>query len=145
MVNNVLKKKSIYGILPIKNNFSGKINETNILLKNKKLILVEKIKLSIKHCLISYKNQSLKEIKSLYSHPQPVKQCISFIKKFPQWKIKYTKSSSAAIKKIAIHKKKNSVAIGNKKCSKMYNLYIIKKNISDKKNNSTVFYIISKK
>jgi chorismate mutase/prephenate dehydratase len=94
--------------------------------------------------LVSYKKQSLKNIKSIYSHPQPIKQCISFIKKFSQWKIKYTNSSSDAIKKIFYNKKKKSAAIGNEECSKLYNLFIIKKNISNKKNNSTLFYIISK-
>ncbi|WP_350030243.1 prephenate dehydratase domain-containing protein [Buchnera aphidicola] len=144
-MKNVLKKKSQYAILPIKNNFSGKISETNSLLNNKKLFIEDKIKISIKHCLISYKNTFPENIKLLYSHSQPIKQCISFIKKFPKWKIKYTKSSSEAIKKISILKKKGFAAIGNKKCSKIYNLNVIKKNISDKKNNSTIFYIVSKK
>jgi prephenate dehydratase len=48
------------------------------------------------------------------------------------------------MRKISIKKKNNVAAIGNQESSKLYNLYIIKNNISDKKTNQTLFYIITK-
>ncbi|NIH16562.1 MAG: hypothetical protein G8D24_00645 [Buchnera aphidicola (Periphyllus lyropictus)] len=145
ILKNIKKKKSKYAIFPIKNSVSGKINEIKKFFKKKNFFIKEKIIIPIQHCIISKKKISLNNIKKIYSHTQPIKQCKSFLKKFPNWKIKYTNSSSEAVKKISLKKKNNVAAIGNKKCKKLYNLYLIKENISDQKNNKTTFYIVSKK
>ncbi|MCW5197569.1 prephenate dehydratase domain-containing protein [Buchnera aphidicola] len=139
--NNISK----YAILPIQNNSSGKIQETNELLKKNKFCIKENIIITIDHCIISSKKYSLKKIKLIYSHIEPIKQCQLFINKFPLLKIKYTKSSSEAVKKISKKKKKYIAAIGNKESSLLYNLYILKENISNKKNNQTLFYILKNK
>ncbi|WP_367677723.1 prephenate dehydratase domain-containing protein [Buchnera aphidicola] len=133
-----------FAILPIKNNSSGNIKETNKLLKKSTFFIKDKIKIKVNHCIVSKKKNSLENIQFIYSHAEPIKQCQLFIKKFPLWNIKYTNSSSEAMRKISIKKKNNIAAIGNQESSKLYNLYIIKNNISDKKTNQTLFYIITK-
>ncbi|WP_367674248.1 prephenate dehydratase domain-containing protein [Buchnera aphidicola] len=133
-----------YAILPVKNNSSGNIKETNKLLKKNKFFIKKKIIMNINHCLISAQKNSFQNIKLIYSHIEPIKQCQLFIKKFPLWKIKYTNSSSEAIKKISQKKKKYIAAIGNKESCILYNLYIIKKNISNHKKNKTLFYVLKK-
>ncbi|WP_343183408.1 prephenate dehydratase domain-containing protein [Buchnera aphidicola] len=138
------KKKNIYAIFPIKNKISGIIEETNKILKKNNFFFIDKIKISINHCLISKKKQSLKTIKVIYSHSQPIKQCELFINKFSHWKIKYTNSSSDAIKIVSNNKENNIAAIGNEICSKLNNMNIIKKNISNCHDNKTLFYILSK-
>ncbi|WP_367671513.1 prephenate dehydratase domain-containing protein [Buchnera aphidicola] len=140
-----INKKNVYAILPIKNKISGIIKETNNIIKKNKIYILEKIKIAIKHCLVSKKKISLKNINIIYSHAQPIKQCQLFIKNYPFWKIKYTKSSSQAMEIVSKNKRNNIAAIGNKKCSSLYNLYIIKKNISNNIYNKTLFYVLFKK
>ncbi|NIH41068.1 MAG: hypothetical protein G8D27_00745 [Buchnera aphidicola (Periphyllus aceris)] len=140
-----IKKKNIYAILPVKNSITGKIDETKKIFKKNKLKIFDKIKISINHCILSKKKQSLKNIKLIYSHSQPIKQCQIFINNLKNLKIKYTNSSSEAIKKILNKKNKFSAAIGSENCNKLYKLHIIKRNISNYNKNKTLFYIVLKK
>ncbi|MBZ2279986.1 MAG: prephenate dehydratase domain-containing protein, partial [Buchnera aphidicola] len=68
-----------YAILPIENNSSGAIEETLNILKNNNLYIVGEINVDINHCLLVVKNTKLNNIKTIYSHHQPFKQCSQFI------------------------------------------------------------------
>ncbi|QJC32296.1 hypothetical protein GJT89_02235 (plasmid) [Enterobacteriaceae endosymbiont of Donacia versicolorea] len=134
-------------IVPIYNNYTGFIKEVSMLLeKNNSFLYIKKnLKFPIKHCLITYKkNISTQNIKKIFSHPQSFLQCSFFIKKYPKWIIKHCSSSSYAMNLI---KKKSSykfAAIGNEMAANLYNLNILKKNISNKTNNQTNFLILKK-
>ncbi|CAL4321882.1 prephenate dehydratase domain-containing protein [Buchnera aphidicola] len=145
IVKSILNYKSDYAILPIKNNSSGIIIETQKLIKKNKLKIIHTFKKKIKHCILSTKkNILLSDIKILYSHKQPILQCQKFIKK--KLKIKkffYTNSSTIAMKTIKKLNLKKIAAIGNKKGGKKYQLHSIQNNISDKKKNITKFVIVS--
>ncbi|WP_343189327.1 prephenate dehydratase domain-containing protein [Buchnera aphidicola] len=134
-----------YTILPIENICSGYINEILNLLKKTNLFIINEINILIKHCLLVKKNTKIENIKNIYSHEQPIKQSNIFIKKYSKWNLNITKSTSQAMKKISLINKNNIAAIGNKKYCKIYNLYTLIKNISNKKNNTTRFVILSNK
>ncbi|QJC36730.1 hypothetical protein GJU00_02255 (plasmid) [Enterobacteriaceae endosymbiont of Donacia simplex] len=137
-----------FAIIPIYNNYTGVIKDVLTLLKSNIFFLriKKKITLPIKHCLVTNKeNIVLCEIKTVFSHPEPFKQCSLFINKFPKWGIKYCSSSSFAMKFIKKNSSKNFAAIGNKISAKFYKLKIVKNNITNKINNQTNFLVLEKK
>jgi len=144
---NIIKfteeKKHHYAILPIENTSSGAIDEVYNLLNNTTLSIIDEINLPINHCLLSLSGTSLKNIKKIYSHPQPFQQCSQFIDQFPNWKIKYTSSSAEAMKKIFEMQKNNVAALGSDMGSQIYNLQILLRNISNRQYNITRFIILS--
>ncbi|XBC44205.1 MAG: chorismate mutase [Buchnera aphidicola (Schlechtendalia peitan)] len=144
IVENVENGKSDYAVLPIENNSSGSINETYSILINTKLSIVGEINIPINHCLLSKPKTQLINIKTVYSHKQPFIQCSKFIEHFPNWKLKYTNSTTDAIKKVYNDTKFTSAALGNEACKKIYQLKIISKNISNLENNITRFIILHK-
>lgn len=138
------KIENNFSILPIYNTCSGAIHEVYDLLQNTNLSIINEIKLSINHYLLTKEKCKIENIKIIYSHYQPIKQCSEFLKKNKNWIIKHTNSSAEALKKISQEKKTNIAAIGGKLGKKIHNLYILKKNINNKKKNITTFIILGK-
>ncbi|XBC38550.1 MAG: chorismate mutase [Buchnera aphidicola (Melaphis rhois)] len=144
IVNNVENNQSDYAVLPIENNSSGSIKETYTLLTNTKLSIIGEINVPINHCLLSKKKTQLINIKTIYSHKQPFIQCSKFIKHFPNWKIKYTNSTTDAIKKISSNTHFKSAALGHEKYKKIYQLEVISRNICNLEKNVTRFIILGR-
>lgn len=145
VVKSVEYKNSDYAILPIENSCSGFINEVLNILKKTKLFIIGEINIAINHCLLSTKKIELSQIQSIYSHPQPFKQCSNFIKKFPNWKIQYTSSTADAMQKVAKYKIKNNVALGSEIGGKIYGLKVVSKNLANANKNITRFILLSRK
>ncbi|QJC35100.1 prephenate dehydratase domain-containing protein [Enterobacteriaceae endosymbiont of Donacia piscatrix] len=133
-------------IVPIYNNITGVVKEVFDLLKINSIYLhVRKVfELPIKHCLVSNKKIFLNKIKKIYSHSEPFKQCNFFIRQNPSWELKSCSSTSFAMKIIKNYSSEEIAAIGNEKAAIFYKLYILKKNISNKKNNKTTFLVLKK-
>ncbi|QJC34733.1 hypothetical protein GJT95_02235 (plasmid) [Enterobacteriaceae endosymbiont of Donacia crassipes] len=134
-------------VVPIYNNITGVITEVSKLLEiNSTYLYIKKnFKLPVKHCLVSNKKIFFKKIKKIYSHSEPLKQCSIFIKKNLSWELKYCSSTSFAMHLIKNSSSKEKLAaIGNETAANFYKLHILKKNISNKKNNKTIFLVLKK-
>lgn len=142
VILSVENNQSDYAVLPIENTCSGSINEVFNLLKNTNLFIIGEINIFINHCLLALKKVELHNVKKVYSHPQPFQQCSNFIKQFPQWKIKYTKSTADAMKKITEYNEITNAALGSEIGSKMYGLKILSKNLANKQKNITRFLLL---
>ncbi|QCI17784.1 chorismate mutase [Buchnera aphidicola (Acyrthosiphon lactucae)] len=144
VILSVENNKSDYAVLPIENTCSGSIHEVFNLLKNTNLFIIGEINIFINHCLLALKKIELNKIQRVYSHPQPFQQCSNFIKKFPKWKIKYTKSTADAMKKITKYNEINNAVLGSEIGSKIYGLKILHKNLANTKKNITRFILLNR-
>lgn len=134
-----------YAILPIENNNSGIINDVYNILKKTSLFIIDEVTIPINHCILIAKNTNLQKIETIYSHPEPFKQCSNFIKLFPHWKKKYTNSTAIAMKKIININSSTVAALGSKEGGRIYKLKVLKRDIANIPNNTTRFIILSKK
>ncbi len=144
VILSVENNQADYAVLPIENTCSGFINEVVKLLKKTHLFIIGEINIFINHCLLGIKKIALDQIKTVYSHPQPFQQCSNFIHKFPNWKIKYTASTSDAMKKITEYNQMTNAALGSEIGSKIYGLNILSKNLANKKKNITRFILLNR-
>lgn len=133
-----------YGVLPIENSSTGAITEVYDLLRKYGLFVVGNMTLKISHNLMAIKGSKLKDIKTVYSHPQAFKQSSDFLKKENFELIPYynTAVSAELVKEKAT---KSNGAIGSKRAADVNGLEIIKENINNNDNNYTRFVIIGKK
>ncbi|MDR0806537.1 MAG: bifunctional chorismate mutase/prephenate dehydratase [Enterobacteriaceae bacterium] len=134
-----------FGILPIENTSSGSINEVYDLLQSTNLFIVGELTNPINHCLLSSVETDLSQIEVVYSHPQPFQQCSQYLNKFPNWKIKYCESTSAAMEKVASLKSPKAVAIGSEPGGALYNLQVLEHNLANQKENITRFIVVARK
>jgi len=141
----VEKGKVKEGIVPIENKLEGTIRETLDNLFSKNVKIVKEITTPIHHALIILPHTKKSDIKTVYSHPQALKQCKKFLKKnFPKAELVNTASTSSAIEKLVNENDKTFSVIAPEIAAKRGKLKVLKKNIEDKRSNSTIFLVIQK-
>lgn len=130
-----------YGVLPIENSIEGSVNLTLDLLAESSLNIFGETSVTVHHNLCS-RAKSIKSIKKLYSHPQPLSQCRRFLARtLPSVTVVETSSTAAAAEKAA--KNKSSAALSSKVAAKLYGLAVLKARVEDFPNNVTRFAVLS--
>ncbi len=134
-------------ILPFENSIQGTVLETLDGLYRHKLKINEEVIVKINHVISGLdKKIPANQIKYIYSHPQALGQCRTYVEeKYPKAKLVITPSTSFAFRKIRDEGLTDSLAIGSRFASDVYGLSCIDENIQDVKNNQTLFFNVSKK
>ena len=132
--------KTQYTILPVENSIEGSVGESYDLLYSTRLNVIGEIYHKIEHCLIG--TGSVKEIDTVYSHPQALGQCRRFIKEHQIKTIPAydTAGSVNIVKKLNTAK---SAAIASETAASIYQIPVITRGIADNLNNYTRFLILS--
>ncbi|HZA06446.1 MAG TPA: prephenate dehydratase [Nitrososphaeraceae archaeon] len=139
---NIERGKVDFAIIPIENSIEGSINETYDLLLQTNMVVSGEIYLRIRHCLIANKHTK-SIIDSVYSHPQALAQCRSYLKKKRLEPIP-TYDTAGAVKMIKERNIANAAAIASRRAAEIYDMEILDEGIEDKKNNFTRFLVLSK-
>lgn len=140
----VNKGEASLGVIPVENSTAGSVHESYDLIMKYRFYVVGAYDLKIEHCLCAKENTKYEDICDVYSHPQALSQCNSFLKNFDFTGINYSNTAAAA--EYVSKSKRNDIAvICSQKAAKQYGLKIIKKNIQNSNNNQTRFIVISKK
>lgn len=128
-------------IVPIENSMEGSVNETYDLMLNTKLMVSSEVYLRVVHCLISYGDSSIEQVKVVYSHPQALAQCRNFLKshKFEAVPFYDTAGSVKMLKEMRID---NAAAIAGERAAQIYGMKILAKSIEDSKSNYTRFLVL---
>lgn len=131
------------GIVPVENSLEGQIAEVNDLLIETSLRIVGEITIPIHHCLLTLPETNYRELKVVYSHPQALAQCRSFIRRHRLEPRPFYDTAGAA-KMLSEERPEASAVIASRLCAELYRLEIIKENIEDHPNNVTRFVALSK-
>lgn len=145
IINQVETGHADYAVLPIENTSSGSINDVYDLLQNTRLSIIGELTIPIDHCILVAGQTDLTTIETVYSHPQPFKQCSQFINRFPHWKIIYTESTSTAMEKVASINSSSVAALGSEEGGKLYQLQALERDLANQEKNITRFIILSRK
>ena len=140
----VTSSRTLFGIIPIENALTGSIHENYDLLLRSKVWIAGEVKLKIGHSLLAHPKAKLKDLRSVYSHPQGLLQCAKFLKRFPKMKATPYFDTAGSAKFIADQNMKESAAIASEAAAKAYGLKVLKRGIADNKINYTRFLILSK-
>lgn len=135
--------KAEYGVLPIENTSTGGISDIyDLLLEFDNYIIGEHV-VKIEHALLGLMDAKLEDIKTVYSHPQPLLQCSKFLEQHEKMKtVKYISTADSAIK-VQEDKDITQGAIASKRAAAYYGLKVLKEAINHEESNSTRFIIIT--
>jgi len=133
-------------ILPFENSIHGTVLETLDGLYYHRLKIHDEIIVPVEHVIAGLNAKvSAKEIRFIYSHPQALAQCASYLqKRYPHAKLILTPSTSGAFKKIKEEGLTSALAVGSKFAATFYGLSIVDEAIQDVENNHTLFVVVSK-
>ncbi|QQD84964.1 prephenate dehydratase domain-containing protein [Jeotgalicoccus sp. ATCC 8456] len=144
LVEALLNDEVDYIALPVENSTSGPITRTIDLMKYLDVKAVEEIYIKIDHALISKNPITLDEVTEVYSHPEALEQCYTYLSQYPKIKVKEFSDTAGAVHMVKESEKETIASIAGRHAAELYNMNVIRENISDNPLNTTRFLIFTK-
>ncbi len=138
----VSEGKAKFGVVPIENSFNGIVSDTINSLSDYSLKIVAEVLIEIHHVLAT-EAESVKQIKRIYSKDIAFGQCNEFLEDLGLDLVEQIPVESTAKAAQMARKDPHSAAICSEVAARLYHLPILFKNIEDKGNNRTRFFIVS--
>ncbi len=132
-----------YAVLPVENTTAGSINEVYDLLSKARLFIVGETVFRIDHCLLGLPGTEAKNIKSVFSHPQGIAQCMKFLSGV-EWERHYASDTAGAVQKVKEEGDPTQAAIASHEAGELYGLDVIRRNIADQRDNYTRFLVLAR-
>ena len=137
----VEKGEADYGIIPIENSTEGSVRDALDQFAASDLKIVAQLNLEITYCLIS--NAPLDAIKKVYSKDTALAQCRQWLQRqLPAAELCDAPSTARAVQLAA--EQPATAAVANELAAVRYNVPIAARNIQDKANNMTRFFVIGR-
>lgn len=144
-IDSVLTKQSDAAIMAIENSIAGSIIPNYALIDTNNLHIVGEHYLDIQHNLMALPNQTIEDIKEVYSHPMALLQCKDFFKQYPHIKLIEDKDTAEVAERIHNNQLPNIAAIASTLAAEIFELTILAKSIQTIKHNETRFVIVKQK
>ena len=129
-----------YGMVPVENSSEGAIGRTLDLLLQSPLKVCGEVMLPVHQCLLS--NEALMDgIKSVYSHPQSLGQCQSWLNANLPNATRIPVASNGEAARLAAEQP-HSAAIAGKQAAERFAIAVRAENIEDDPRNTTRFLVI---
>lgn len=126
-------------VVPVENSLEGAVNVTMDTLAQMDDLAIEKELIWDIHNQLMAKKADA-EIRTIYSHPQPLAQCRQYLKShFPKAKLIATESTAKAAELVA-GGEAGAAAICTERAGELYGLFTVATEIQDSMTNSTRFY-----
>lgn len=132
-----------YAVLPIENSSAGEVNDIYDLLEEYENYIVGEQIIKIQHALLGVPGTKLEDIRTVFSHPQALMQCVGYLNRHPQWKQISLSNTAVAAEKAAQDGDKSQAAIAGEITAKLYGLEILEMPVNDCRFNSTRFIIVT--
>jgi chorismate mutase/prephenate dehydratase len=136
----VASRQADLGIVPLENSLQGTVGQSLDHFQRHDVFIQAEISCRVSHALLSTATD-IEAIDTVYSHPQPLAQCATWLKThLPKAKIIPTDSTAAAALRLA--GEPHAASIGHVKLAAMHGLNILASPIEDLPDNWTRFFII---
>lgn len=128
------------GIIPLENSLHGAVGQSLDLFLRYAVYIQSEIFCKISHCCLG-KAARLADVKTVYSHPQPLAQCSGWLKaNLPSATVAPVESTAAAAARAA--EDPAAVAIGHQALAAMFGLSVLAAGIEDLPDNWTRFVVV---
>lgn len=141
VIEEVIAGRVDLGIVPVENSTEGMVAQTLDLMVSSRLFVVREIQLPIRNCLLS--KTSLGRIERVYSHPQALAQCRTWLQtNLPAAETIATASTSDAARRAVADDR--SAAIASEQAAGLYAIPVLAADINDASANITRFWVLSR-
>jgi chorismate mutase/prephenate dehydratase len=138
----VEKGKTPYGVIPIENTTEGVVNHTLDMFLRSELKIVAEVLLRVSHNLLNLSGRA-EDVCHIYSHPQPLGQCRSWLQQhFPEIPVLDATSTAQAAKLAA--EDPDAAAVASALAADLYGLRTVEARIEDNADNFTRFLVIGR-
>jgi len=132
-------------VMAIENSIAGSILQNYSLIRDYHLHVIGETYVHIQMNLMMLPGAKPEDVKTIYSHPVAIRQCVEYIEKyFPQARIIENQDTAMSGKIVSTDKMTDAAAIGNLRTAEIYGLEVLDKGIETNKKNYTRFWVLSK-
>lgn len=131
-----------YGVLPVENTSTGIITDVYDLMHLYDNYIVGEYVVKVEHALLGLRGADIRQIRTVYSHPQGLMQCSRFLDTKPEWEQVSLQNTAVSARKVLLEQDVTQTAIASPAAAAYYQLSVLEDHISDNENNSTRFIII---
>ncbi len=144
LVEAMMDDRLDYIALPVENSTSGPITRTIDLMKYLQVSAVEEIYIKIDHALIMKSEMEMSEITTVYSHPEALEQCYAYLSEYPNIEVREYTDTAEAVKMVSDSDDPHIAGIAGSHAADLYDMTVIRGNISDNPLNTTRFLFFRK-
>lgn len=144
VVDSLITEECDAAIMALENSIAGSIIPNYALIDKYNLHVVGEHYLDIQHNLMVLPNQSISDIKEVYSHPMALLQCKEFFRGYPHIKLVEDKDTAEVAERIQKNKLKGIGAIASVTAAEIFQLDILAHSIQTIKHNETRFAIVKR-
>ena len=130
-------------VLPIENSYAGEVGQVMDLMFSGSLYVNGIYTLRIAQHLLGVQGASLKQVKTVVSHPQALAQCAGYIRK-RSYKTEEFSNTAAAAKSVKERNDPSAAAIASVETARLYGLEILDHDVNESAMNSTRFAVFSR-
>ena len=134
-----------YGVLPIENSIGGSIHRNFDLLLQHDLPIIAELEQPVVHHLLALPGSTLESIRRVYSHPQALAQCSTFLSALENCRVEMEEDTASAARSVAESGDLSRGAIASKEAATRYGLQVLKRNVANQREVFTRFVVIARK
>lgn len=132
-----------FGVVPVENSSEGIVNHTLDCFVQSDVVIAAEIVVDVEHCLIAGGRTDLADVQRVYSHPQALAQCRSWLEANLPRVIQVESSSTADAARAAAEDAKGA-AVAAELAAREYNLRVLRRKLQDQVENVTRFLVLSR-
>jgi chorismate mutase/prephenate dehydratase len=129
------------GMVPAENSLEGSIVRTFDLLLERNVKIIGEFILRVSHCLIANKGVAIEDIKKVYSHPQALGQCRTYLDEQGIEPVSWY-DTAGSVKMIKDEGLIDAAAIASSRAAEVYDMIILDRGIETNEENYTRFFVI---
>ena len=140
----VIAGEADHGIVPLENSLTGSYHIHFDLLLASDLSVVGEIVLRIVHHLLALPGTELAELREVWSHPQALEQCSTFLDAHPHLRRIAMSDSGAAARQLRDEGRRDAAVIASSLAGELYGLAPLASEIEDNRENYTRYWLIGR-
>lgn len=141
VIDSINNGKVNFGLLPIENSIAGTVVDSYEELIASRIPILSEYMYKITHSLIGLKGAEIGDISEVQSHPQALQQCKTYLKQM-RYRATPVIDTGGSVHNLKELNDKGVAAIAGEHFEEDKDFVILKKNISDNKENYTRFLLI---
>jgi prephenate dehydratase len=140
----VVEEKSNHGFIPIENSLAGSIHKNFDLLLRHDLHIVAEHHHRINHCLMAMPGVKIEQVSEVYSHPQALAQCESFLSGMTNVRSIASTDTAGSARWIKEEGIRSAAAVASRRAAEVYGMEILAEGIEDDPANYTRFLALAR-
>jgi chorismate mutase/prephenate dehydratase len=140
----VEKGEVSHAVVPVENSLEGSVTTVSDLLLDSDLTVTGEALVLVRHCLIGQPDSSMETIKRVYSHPQALGQCRSFLSQHPAWEKIPSYDTAGSVKLVKERGRMEEAAVASKRAATFYGMKVLQEDIQSSTRNFTRFFVVEK-